>query len=88
MAQPAFLNSAEANNLSDPFAMVTEAQRAGCPVKHRNFLKGIDLNVEYLKAMRDREDLEAVEKSVKRLTILAFVLGVLHVLGQIFLAQR
>jgi hypothetical protein len=51
MAQPAFLNSAEANNLSDPFAMVTEAQRAGCPAKHRNFLKGIDLNVEYLKAM-------------------------------------
>jgi hypothetical protein len=38
--------------------------------------------------MGDKEDFAAVEKSVKRLTILAFFLGILHVLGQLFLAQR
>ena len=56
--------------------------------KSRNLLKGNDLNAEYSKVMRDKEDFAAVEKAVRRLTILAFVLGVLHVLGQLFLAQR
>jgi hypothetical protein len=38
--------------------------------------------------MGDKEDFAAIEKSVKRLMFLAFILGVLHVLGQLFLAQR
>jgi hypothetical protein len=38
--------------------------------------------------MADKNDFDAVAKSVKRLTIFAFILSVLHVLGQLFLAQR
>jgi hypothetical protein len=36
--------------------------------------------------MGDKGDFEAVNKAVKNLTILAFILGVLHVLGQLFLS--
>jgi hypothetical protein len=36
--------------------------------------------------MGDKDDFAAVEKSVKRMTTLAFILGVLHVLGAVILS--
>jgi hypothetical protein len=38
--------------------------------------------------MDDKEEFEGVEKAAERATILALILGVLHVRGQLFLAQR
>jgi hypothetical protein len=39
-------------------------------------------------SMDDKEEFEGVEKAAERVTILALILGVLHVRGQLFLAQR
>jgi uncharacterized membrane protein len=39
-------------------------------------------------SMEGKKEFEGVEKAMKRLTISALILGVLHVLGQLFLAQR
>jgi hypothetical protein len=38
--------------------------------------------------MKENEEFNAVSKSIKRLSVLAFVLGVLHGLGQLFLARH
>jgi hypothetical protein len=53
------------------------------------FLVKLSIRMPLFKdSMDDKEEFEGVEKAVKRLTILALILGVLHVLGQLFLAQR